>query len=194
MLVTPALPWPSGDGGGIIKLSRRISEDDLLAGAVKFTFDNAGRESVGSVVRNQNNQLIIRVDNDIFIVSPFPYGTDTLTLTRAAGEAAQAYSLIKVELNKLEPGIYGFSAGNMYCVLLKEDGVVYPIYKKHANPNLAYWWLYEDGVVFTDESNYPCNPDSVPPYREELAKYGITEVDLNGENVENLTVDEVTVL
>lgn len=94
----PALPWPTGDGGGTIKLSRRISEDDLLSGAVKFTFDNAGRESVGSVVRDQNNQLIIRVDNDIFIVSPFPYGTDTLTLTRVAGEAAQAYSLINVEL------------------------------------------------------------------------------------------------
>lgn len=94
----PALPWPTGDGGGTIKLSRRISEDEFLAGAVKFTFDNAGRESVGSVVRDQNNQLIIRVDNDIFIVSPFPYGTDTLTLTRSAGEAAQAYSLINVEL------------------------------------------------------------------------------------------------
>lgn len=94
----PALPWPTGDGGGTIKLSRRISEDELLAGVLKFTFDNAGRESVGSVVRDQNNQLIIRVDNDIFIVSPFPYGTDTLTLTRSAGEAAQAYSLINVEL------------------------------------------------------------------------------------------------
>lgn len=94
----PALPWPTGDGGGTIKLSRRISENELLAGVLKFTFDNAGRESVGSVVRDQNNQLIIRVDNDIFIVSPFPYGTDTLTLTRVAGEAAQAYSLINVEL------------------------------------------------------------------------------------------------
>lgn len=69
-----------------------------MAGVLKFTFDNAGRESVGSVVRNQNNQLIIRVDNDIFIVSPFPYGTDTLTLTRSAGEAAQSYSLINVQL------------------------------------------------------------------------------------------------
>lgn len=98
MRTVPALPWPTGDGGGTIKLSRRISEDDLLAGVLKFTFDNAGRESVGSVVRDQNNQLIIRVDNDIFIVSPFPYGTDTLTLTRVAGEAAQAYSLINVEL------------------------------------------------------------------------------------------------
>lgn len=98
MLVTPALPWPTGDTGGTIKLSRRISEDELLAGAVKFTFDNDGRVSVGNVVRDQYNQLVIRVDNDIFIVSPFPYGSDTLTLTRFAGQAAQAYSLINVEL------------------------------------------------------------------------------------------------
>lgn len=195
MLVTPALPWPTGDGGGTIKLSRRISEDDLLAGAVKFTFDNAGRESVGSVVRNQNDQLIIRVDNDIFIVSPFPYGTDTLTLTRSAGQAAQAYSLINVELNKLEPGIYGFSDQIVPCILLKENGVVYPIYKNHPYSEYdANWWNYEDGTVYYEEGNYPASEDRRTFYREKLAKYGITEVDLNGEQVENLTVDEVTVI
>lgn len=189
----PALPWPTGDGGGTIKLSRRISEEEFLAGAVKFTFDNAGRESVGSVVRDQNNQLIIRVDNDIFIVSPFPYGTDTLTLTRSAGEAAQAYSLINVELNKLEPGIYGFEQGVSYIIKVTSDNIAKPLYQR-VSSTTGYWWKHSGDVLSTDISGYPLSSATEAAILETLSKYGITTVDRNGEQVEDLTIDEVTIV
>lgn len=191
----PALPWPTGDGGGTIKLSRRISEDEFLAGAVKFTFDNAGRESVGSVVRDQNNQLIIRVDNDIFIVSPFPYGTDTLTLTRSAGEAAQAYSLINVELNKLEPGIYAFEEGSAYVIRVTEDNTALPLYSS-AFPEAfqGTWWSCSGGVVSTFTTGYPLMTSDKTTLLSLLSKYGITVVDGNGEKVETLTAEEVTII
>lgn len=94
----PALPWPTGDGGGIIKLSRRVTEQDLIDGILKITLDNAGREYNASIVRYQDNTLRVVADNDVFTIDPIPQTSDTLTLTRIAGEAAQAYSLINVEL------------------------------------------------------------------------------------------------
>lgn len=98
MRTVPALPWPTGDGGGIIKLSRRVTEQDLIDGILKITLDNAGREYNASIVRYQDNTLRVVADNDVFTIDPIPQTSDTLTLTRIAGEAAQAYSLINVEL------------------------------------------------------------------------------------------------
>ena len=194
----PALPWPTGDGGGTIKLSRVVTEQQLIDGILKITLDNDGREYNASILRDQHDTLRIKADNDVFIISPIPHGSDTLTLTRIDDPTARAYSLINVELNKLEPGIYGFSDPEIYlpCFLLKEDGVVYPIYKRHEYVSNAYWWIYdyEEGQVYPDEGNYPCDQNKEPLYREKLAKYGLTEVDLYGENVEELTIDEVTVI
>lgn len=98
MLVTPALPWPTGDGGGIIKLSRRVTEQDLIDGILKITLDNAGREYNASIVRYQDNTLRVVADNDVFTIDPIPQTSDTLTLTRLQDSAAQAYSLVNVEL------------------------------------------------------------------------------------------------
>lgn len=101
MLVTPALPWPTGDTGGTIKLSRRVTEQELIDGILKITLDNAGREYDARIVRYQDNTLRVVADNDVFNIDPIPQSSDTLTLTRIAGEAAQAYSVINVELKPI---------------------------------------------------------------------------------------------
>lgn len=191
----PALPWPTGDGGGIIKLSRRVTEQDLIDGILKITLDNAGREYNASIVRYQDNTLRVVADNDVFTIDPIPQTSDTLTLTRIAGEAAQAYSLVSVEFIHLEQGIYVLTGDDEYVFRVIDAKTIVPLYREITQENQGKWWVRASyGAYSYKYSAHPLSDEDSEDLISKLSFYGITTCNAEGELKETLTSDEVTVL
>lgn len=190
----PALPWPTGDGGGTIKLSRRVTEQDLIDGILKITLDNAGREYNASIVRYQDNTLRVVADNDVFTIDPIPQTSDTLTLTRIAGEAAQAYSLISVELLSMVPGIYGFNETNNAVFRVKDDGTAVLLYNRLYGADTAVWYRIDGDTLGEFQDHRPLRSPYVQTITDFLANLGITEIDWQGEQNQDLVIGDVTIL
>lgn len=190
----PALPWPTGDGGGTIKLSRVVTEQELIDGILKITLDNDGREYNATILRDPNNTLRVKADNDVFIISPIPHGSNTLTLTRIDDPTARAYSLISVELLNMAPGIYGFNKPNNVVFRVKDDGTAVLIYNRLYGEDVAAWYKINGDTLGDFQNNRPLQSPYIGTITDFLANLGITEIDWLGEQNQNLVIGDVTIL
>lgn len=97
MQVTPALPWGTTTEGGVIKLKKAVTQQDLLDGVLKWTVtDYHGSDVTGRILRASNNKLVLADGNGMHMyeISDFSQSTKILELTKLQGSTE---SLLSVE-------------------------------------------------------------------------------------------------
>lgn len=195
MQTVPALPWPTGDGGGTIKLSRLVTEEDLLHSILSFELNKNGRPIIARIEKYLDDTIRIMGDEDVFIIDPILRPTNTLTLRRAGGEEAEEYSLVRVGFNDLHPdGIYVLETSPRYVFRLTAGNHAVPLYKTVSLENSqADWWMYSNGLTPTTGA-YPLNQATKSNLANQLLKFNITNVDEEGEQREELTQQEVSII
>lgn len=91
MQVTPALPWDTTEGG-IIKLKKAVTYQDLLDGILRWTLDKNAAVEVGQIVAGEVGDRKLYVANTrgdkVYAIAEFTDPTNQLTLTRHADAPA----------------------------------------------------------------------------------------------------------
>lgn len=92
MQVTPALPWGPTTEGGVIKLKKAVTYQDLLDGILRWTLDKNETDEVGQVVAGEVGDRSLYISNTrgdkVYTIAAFTDPTNRLTLTRHADAPA----------------------------------------------------------------------------------------------------------
>lgn len=92
MQVTPALPWGTTTEGGVIKLKKAVTYEDILDGILRWTLDKNGTDEVGQIVAGEVGDRNLYVANTrgdkVYTIAAFTNPTRQLTLTRHADAPA----------------------------------------------------------------------------------------------------------
>lgn len=92
MQVTPALPWGTTTEGGVIKLKKAVTYEDLLDGILRWTLDKNGTDEVGQIVAGEVGDRNLYVANTrgdkVYTIAAFTDPTTQLSLTRHADAPA----------------------------------------------------------------------------------------------------------
>ena len=92
MQVTPALPWGTTTEGGVIKLKKAVTYQDLLDGILRWTLDKNETDEVGQVVAGEVGDRNLYVANTrgdkVYTIEAFTDPTTQLSLTRHADAPA----------------------------------------------------------------------------------------------------------
>lgn len=92
MQVTPALPWGTTTEGGVIKLKKAVTYQDLLDGILRWTLDKNETDEVGHIVAGEVGDRKLYLSNTrgdkVYTIAAFTDPTRQLTLTRHADAPA----------------------------------------------------------------------------------------------------------
>lgn len=92
MQVTPALPWGTTTEGGVIKLKKAVTYNDLRDGILRWTLDKNDTDEVGQIVAGEVGDRKLYVANSrgdkVYTIAAFTDPTNQLTLTRHADAPA----------------------------------------------------------------------------------------------------------
>lgn len=92
MQVTPALPWGTTTEGGVIKLKKAVTYEDILDGILRWTLDKNATNEVGQIVAGEVGDRNLYVANTrgdkVYTIAAFTDPTRQLTLTRHADAPA----------------------------------------------------------------------------------------------------------
>lgn len=165
MQVTPALPWGTTTEGGVIKLKKAVTRQDLLDGILRWTLDKNATDEVGQIVAGELGDRKLYVANTrgdkVYTIAAFTDPTTKLTLTRHTDAPADTSLKSAVFPAVIAPQgdvqIFKDRFGYEYA-----SGVVSKLYARVNNP----WVGLNSGWAVLNPSDEGSNFSAIGPELE----------------------------